>query len=398
MTGTGAATVAAAVQVDEGTGPGVRPRRIGRGRLIALEAVAGAAIAGGALLGAGGWVILAAAVLALALTLGRRDHRWLTELVAARVRRDAATRVLATGSDLAGGLRGAAELGAAAQVAPRLEVTGCTDRNTHPVGVAWDGQGFAAALELDTRTPLRLDLGRLAVYAADDDVPLAGVQLLIEQLGVARTNGNGPVAPAQDPLPGVRLPLMRRAFVAVRYEPIWAPEAARRRGEGGADGARLAVAAALARLRVRLLGHGVSAAPLDADGLARTVRTVGDTAPTGTLHRDCWTTSTTQHHCLGATVATPADWTALLQAAAQSPAERTVVSVAVELDGPSTRTRAAVRVISTDHTRARHARQLLLDTGLTGPLPGAQGAGVLATLPLGGGPRPLTGAIGWTPR
>ncbi|WP_426512662.1 type VII secretion protein EccE [Dactylosporangium sp. McL0621] len=398
---------------------GARPRRsggrlrIGRGRLLALEAAVGAAVAGGALLGVGGWTLVGVAVVVLAVALARRDRRWLTDLLAARVRRDAAASVLAAARPAAAPpvagltapppvaapvLGGPAQLGAAARIAPRLEVAECTDRNGHPLGVAWDGQGFAAALELDTRTPVRVDLGRLAAFAADDDVPLAGVQVLIEQLGVARTNGNGAVPQARDPWPGAGIPLMRRAWVSVRYEPIWAPEAARRRGGGGADGARLAVAAALARLRVRLLGQGVSTVPMDAPSLARTLRGVGDPAPDGAVRRDAWVTGGGHHHCLGAAVASPADWLALLDAVARGPANRAVLSLAVELDGPAARTRAALRVVGADPADARQARQRLLDAGLATPLPGAQAAGVLATLPLGGGPRPLTGAIGWTSR
>ncbi|WP_433220642.1 type VII secretion protein EccE [Dactylosporangium sp. CS-047395] len=380
-----------------------RRLRIGRGRLIALEAAVGAALAGAALLGVGGWTILGVAVVVLLVALLRRDRRWLTEVLAARVRRDATTGVLAAGrpvpaTDTPGVLTGAEALGAAAEVAPHLEVVECTDRNGYPLGVAWDGQGFAAAVELDTRRPLRLDLGRLAASAADDDIPLAGVQLLIEQVGVARMNGHGAVPHARDPWPGADLPLMRRAWVVVRYEPIWAPDAARRRGEGGADGARLAVAAALARLRVRLLGRDLAAAPLDAASLAAVIRTVGDPGPRGELDRDCWATSTAHHHTLGATIGSPADWLALLDAAARTTADRAVISLTVELDGPSTRTRAAVRLVAADKVVAQQASQRLQASALTSPLTGAQTAGLLATLPLGGGPRPLTGAIGWVAR
>ncbi|GLL08058.1 type VII secretion protein EccE [Dactylosporangium matsuzakiense] len=377
----------------------VRPRaggrrtRIGRGRLLAVEAAVGAAIAGDALVGVAGYVLLGVAAAVLAVALARRDGRWVTDLLAARFRVSA----LPSPAPAPPAPRTAGDLGAVAVIAPRLEVVECTDRNADPIGVAWDGQGFAAAVELGTQTPLRLDLGRLAAYAAGDDVPLAGIQLLVEQLGGARANGNGP-GPSRDPWPGADVPLMRRAFLALRYEPIWAPDAARSRGEGGSDGARRAVAAALARLRVRLLAHGLAATPLDAAALIHTLRTVGDPAPKAILHRDGWTAGASEHRCLGATIASAADWQQLLRTAAHSPAERAVLSLAVELDGTSTRTRSAVRLISTDQARVRDARQQVLDTGLAVPLPGAQAAGVLATLPLGGGPRPLTGAIGWTPR
>jgi type VII secretion protein EccE len=183
--------------------------------------------------------------------------------------------------------------------------------------------------------------------------------------------------------------------VALRYEPIWAPQAARRRGEGGAAGARLALAVALARLRVRLLSRGVAATPLDAAALSRTLRNVGDPDRAARLRRDSWATGGRLHHCLSAEVRSTADWSALLAAAAASPADRAVISVAADLDGRATRTRGAIRLVATNVATAAEARNQLLATGLARPLPGAQAAGVLATLPLGGGPRPLAGAIGW---
>jgi type VII secretion protein EccE len=361
-----------------------RQPRISRGRLVAVEAAAGAVFGGAVLRGAIGWTVVGAGALALLLAVARRHGRWLTDLLATRLRRPVAP---ATGSPV---------LGAVASVAPRLAVAECTDRNGYPLGVAWDGQGFAAAVELDTATALRLDLGALAARAAADDVRLAGVQVLVEQIRVPALEAAGfaPTAIYRR-LAAPGLPLVRRVWVALRYEPIWAPEAAERRGEGGADGARLAVAAALARLRVQLLGLGMSATPLGAAALTRTLRAVGDPGATGELRRDCWTTPAATHHCLAATVGSAADWAALLGAAAAGLADRTVVSVAADLDGRATRTRAAVRLVTTNPAAAAQARQDLLATGLVHPLPGQQAAGVLATLPLGGGPRPLASAIGW---
>ncbi|MFB9239672.1 type VII secretion protein EccE [Plantactinospora siamensis] len=415
-----------AAQVYGASPVGSSPRRgsrlrIDRSRLIAVEAVAGLAIVGGTLGGAVGWSMIFVAALVLLLTLGRRDGRWLTELMAARLRGGTATNAVVAAppepttkprgaADQPGGAAnrpdgtagevrsGTAEFGAVAEIVPQLMVTECSSRNGDPVGVAWDGQGFAAALELDSNTRFRLDLGRLVASAATDDVPLASVQLLIEQLAMTRMPGSGVVRSAGDPWPGVDLPLLRRAWIAVRYEPSWAPEAAMRRGEGGADGARLAVAASLARLRVRILEQGPTATPLDAAGLTRTIRTVGDPATTGTLHREHWTPSPARHHCLGATVGSPADWLTLLRAVSRSPAERTVLSLSIELNAAATRSRAAIRLVGSDHAAVRQAQDRLLATGLASPLLGAQAAGVLATLPLGGGPRPSTGAIGWMSR
>jgi type VII secretion protein EccE len=347
------------------------------------------AAAGGAILrDPAGWAVVAAGTLAFIVAIARRRGRWLTDLIAARARRTPIVGVASTGNDL----------GALSVVAPQLSVAECTDRNGYPLGVGWDGQGFAAAMELDAAGPLRLDLGALAAQAATDDVQLAGIQVLVEQVRVPPLESSG-FAPTTvyRRLAAAEIPLVRRVWVAVRYEPVWAPDAAERRGEGGADGARLAVAAALARLRVRLLSTGLSATPLDAGALTRALRAVGDSGPTAEVRRDSWATRGGVHQCLAAAVASTSDWAALLAAAAASRADRTVVSLAVDLDGRSTRTRAAVRIVTSTPAAASQARQQLLATNLVHPLPGEQAAGVLATLPLGGGPRSLVSAIGWTP-
>jgi type VII secretion protein EccE len=359
--------------------------RVSRGRLVAVEAAAGAAFGGAVLRGPIGWPVLAAAGLALLLAVARRNGRWLTEGLAAGSRRTAGAAEGAAGADL----------GAVAGVVARLTVDECTDRNGYPLGIAWDGQGLAAAVELDAGTSLRIDLGALAAHAAADDVRLAGVQLLVEQVRVPALEAAGFAPTAVYRTLAAELPLVRRVWVALRYEPIWAPEAARRRGDGGADGARLALAAALARMRVRLLGRGMSATPLDAAALTRVLRGVGDPGLTRELRKDSWVTSAGVHQCLGARLASAADWTRLLGAAAASPADRTVLSLAADLDGRLTRTRSAVRLVTTDAATAVRARQQLMATGLVRPLRGEQAAGVLATLPLGGGPRPLASAIGW---
>src|SRR5262249_23648331 len=160
------------------------------------------------------------------------------------------------------------------------------------------------------------------------------------------------------------------------------------------DGARLALAAALARLRVLLLSRGMAASPLDGPALARALRAVGDPSPAGQLRRGSWVTAAGGHPCLAGGRASPPDLTRVAAAAAARRADRTVVSVAVELDGRVPRTRGAVRLVAADTAAAGQARQELLASGLAHPLPGAQAAGVLATVPLGGGPRPLASAIG----
>jgi type VII secretion protein EccE len=374
--------------VARSTGRGTGQRvRFGRGRLVAVEASAAAVFGGAVLRGPAGWTVVVLGVLALTLAIARRRGRWLTDLIAARARRTPVAA--ATGSTNT-------DLGALTVVAPALTVGECTDRNGYPLGVTWDGQGFSAAVELDAAGPLRIDLGALAAHAATDDVQLAGVQVLVEQVRVPplEASGFGPTAIYRR-LAAAEIPLARRVWVALRYEPVWAPDAAERRGEGGADGARLAVAAALARLRVRLLSTGLSATPLDAAAMTRALRAVGDAGPTSELRRDSWATRGGVHQCLAAAVASAADWGSLLAVAAASRADRTVVSLAVDLDGRATRTRAAIRLVTSSPATAAQARQQVLTSALVRPLPGEQAAGVLATLPLGGGPRPLASAIGW---
>src|SRR5262249_61065160 len=130
-------------------GPGSRGRwvRLSRARLVAVEAAAGAAVGGAVLRGPLGWTVLVLAGPALLVAVTRRDGRWLTDLLAARLRSTAASVVAVAEPDSAGpgpgwpAARRACGLGAVRRVAPRLAVAECTDRNGYPLGVAWDGQG-----------------------------------------------------------------------------------------------------------------------------------------------------------------------------------------------------------------------------------------------------------------
>lgn len=359
--------------------------RLGRGRLVAVEAALGAAVGGVAVGGAVGWPVAACGGLALCTTLARSRGQWLTDRVHGWPRPVPA----APGST--GGM------GALTQVAPRLGVAECADRNGAPLGVAWDGQGFAAAVELDATMPLRIDLAALARQVAQDDAEVASVQLLVEQVRVPPLDAQGfePTASYRWQAPA-DLVLVHRVWMALRHEPIWAPHAAARRGAGGADGARLALGAALARLRVFLTGRGLSALPLDAAAMTQVLRTVGDPSAAGQVRDDAWVTPAATHHCLGAAVGSGEDWTGLLSAAAASPAERSVVSVAADVR--RVRTSAAVRLVAANPAAAGRARAALLSHATVRPLTGDQAAGVLATLPLGGGARPLHDAIGWSAR
>ncbi|MGQ0774722.1 MAG: type VII secretion protein EccE [Pseudonocardiales bacterium] len=349
--------------------------RFGRARFVAAEVGVGGLVSGFLIGGAFAPVLVTIGAAALLLGFARWDGAWLTDHLTAMLRRSGASgdRLMVGGSKAAVG-----ECGALTHVIPGLHVVQRVTRNGPALGIAGDGQGFAAVVELRESGALRVDLAQLASHVADDPAELAGVQVLVEQFAALPTTGR---------------PLARRTFVVLRHEPMWAPEAVQRRG-GGADGARAALVAAVARLRLRLSDAGVGTTTLGRDEFLALLRTLGDPSPTAELSRDAWVTPAGAHCCLAASVSSSEDWSRLLHAAGAGPADRSVVSVAVDLDGRVTQTRSAVRVVATDHRRAAEARSLLLDTGLTVALSLEQATGVVATLPLGGGARPLASAIG----
>lgn len=277
------------------------------------------------------------------------------------------------------------------EVLPDLHVVEVTGRGVAPLGVIGDGQGFAAVLELEIAGNLRLDVATLAAQVAADPAELAGFQVLIEQFPLPPldvTERFGPTMVYRR-LPTSAVPVLRRVWLVLRHEPLWAPEATERRG-GGAAGARTALVAAAARLRVHLMDNGFQVHLLGLAAATELLGAVGDSSHHGRFHPDAWLTQAGAHCCLAVT----GDWSKLLMTAASIGADRCVVSVTVELDGHSAQTRSVLRLFATDHGAAANARAALIATGLVEPLTDNQAAGVVATLPLGGGARDLTSAIG----
>ncbi|MFC0108304.1 type VII secretion protein EccE [Kibdelosporangium aridum] len=291
-----------------------------RGRIVAIEAGIGVMVAGAVLRNPIGWTLLGLGVAVLVLALLKVDKRVIAWL-------------------------GREEPASAPQV------INSANRNGPAVGVVGDGQGFAASLEIDTGAPVRLQLADLASFVADDPSELAGAQVLIEQF-------RG---------------LSRRVWIVLRHEPMWAQTAVEERG-GGAEGARAALAAAIARLQVRLSDQNLPAAPLSSVELSTMFASVGDLKSSGASY--C---------CLTANVS---DWQRILQATAASSADISYVSVRV--DGPPSE--VAIRLVAADHRRVATARQEVLASGVA--MDAEQREGLVATLPFGGGARSLVGAIG----
>lgn len=406
------------------------------GRLVAVEAALGAIAGGIAVRGAFGWSSVACGGITLAAALARHRGRWYTDGLGSRARRAAAASVPPAPDPAQAGYGATTfgAVGAAATLAPRLRVAEHTDRNGFPLGVVWDGQGFAAAVELDTTTHLTLDLAALVSHAAADDADLTAMQVLVEQVAVPPLESLG-FAPTMTyrQLAATQSPLLRRVWVVLRHEPLFTASTATRPDPAGAAGthgqanagapadpdgtgnlagvrggnpqqagldeadrARRRLAAALARLRVYLAGHGLSATPLGAAALVEVLRGLSDANPGGELRDDRWLTSAATHRCLRTTVNSAREWNRLLAAAAAGPADRSIVSYSADLDRGAIRTHSVLRLVTANQTASDNAVRSVVSAGLGRVLRGEQAIGVLATLPLGGGARPLRRAVGWS--
>lgn len=359
-----------------------RPGRIGRARWIAAEAALGTVAAGLAVTGPLRIALVAVGVLVLLSTFLFWKGKWATEHWAARLRGPARQQ--------RGPIAGPG-FGVVRDVVPDLHVVEVTGRGAPPLGVIGDGQGFAAVLELEVTGSLRFNLAALAAQVAADPAEPAGFQVLIEQFSLPPLDVTEHFEPTMvyRRLPTSAVPVVRRVWVVLRHEPLWAPHATERRG-GGAAGARTALVAAAARLRVHLIDSGFQVHMLGLAAATELLSTVGDPSQLGRFHPDAWITQAGAHCCLAVT----GDWSKTLMTAASLAADRCVVSVNVELEGHSSQTRTALRLFAADHNAAAAARAELIGAGLAQPLPNNQAAGVVATLPLGGGARDLTSAIG----
>jgi type VII ESX secretion system EccE translocon-like protein len=370
----------------------------GRGRLVALETVLGVAACAVAVTGPWRYVLAGAAFTILAGALSRRGGGWADQRLLARLRRDAlAPAPAAAGADDGSGL------GVAHTLLPALDIAEVPYRNgpergVMNLGVMADGRGYAAIIELPGGVLPELPAGIVASWLDEDPARPAAAQLLVEQIGLPPWDlhaGYRPTA-AYRQLPTGGRPIVVRSWLALRYEPFAAPEAAERRG-GGAAGARAAAAAALARLRARLAAAGVPSVPLGAAGVRDLLRQLGDASGEGRVLAGSWAGAAT--HCVvTAEIGGQAAWSRLLGALGGCTADRVVTAATIDRDGQpgsGIRVRTAVRVVSTLAQHAADQCDRLLRSGAVGPPVADQAAGLLATLPVAYPSRPLADVTGF---
>ncbi|UCM89402.1 type VII secretion protein EccE [Streptomyces marincola] len=368
--------------------------RLGRGRLVALQAALGCLLAGAAYHDSGPWgyAVAAAGALLAACALLRRRGGWADQRLLERVRH----RSLAAPPHAAPPRDAADDLGVAHAVLPALDVSEVADRNGYDLGVLADGRGFAAVVEFPGGAVPSVPAGPVAQWLADDPAGPAAAQLVVEQFGVPPWDFHYRYQPTicYRQLPAGGRPVAVRSWLVVRHEPLEAPEAADRRG-GGAAGARAAVAAATARLRARLAAAGVPTTPLNAEALRDLLRQTGDTAGEGKALAGSWAGAAATHCTLTARVAGQADWARLLGGLAACTADRVVTAATLTREGTGLRVQAAVRVVSTLAQHAASERDRLVRSGLVGPPAADQAAGLLATLPVAHPSRSLVEAAGF---
>jgi hypothetical protein len=226
----------------------------------------------------------------------------------------------------------------------------------------------------------------------DDPARPAAVQLLIEQrrtTGVAPDPEFGPSRTYRE-LPAGGIPLWNRVLVVIRHEPAWAPETVASRG-GGATGARNALAAVAARTIAAAGRRGIQLRPAGPAEVAALLRDVGDPGPWCETREETWATSTASHGVVSVTVSDDAAITRVLRYAAWLGVDRSVLSVTANAIDHTLS--AALRVVATDGELVEQATAALVRDGHATPLAGEQSAGVVATLPLGGGARSLADLV-----
>lgn len=283
------------------------------------------------------------------------------------------------------------DLGAASRLLPGLHVAEVATRTGSPIGVVGDGHGFAVVLAATLPPGRTFELADV-VRILDDPARPAAVQLLVEQ---RRTTGR-PVDPDFGPsrtymeLPAGGIPLWNRVLLVIRHEPAWTPEAVASRG-GGATGARNALAAITARAVADAARRGMPLRPAGPAEVAALLREVGDPGPSCETHEESWSTSTACHGVVSVPLGDQESVARVLRYAAWLDVDRSVLSVTANAIDHTLS--AALRVVSTDIELVEEAVAALArdEQGLA--LPGQQSAGVVATLPLGGGARSLADLV-----
>jgi type VII secretion protein EccE len=395
------------VSADPGFQP--RPGRIGSlplVRLILLEAAAAFAATPFllhkpmAIAGTG-----PAALLCVIGAAGGTRGRWIgaTRLVHADFKERQEQRRPASGDSALAPLR---------ETFPALRTATVATRGGEPVGVIGDGTFLTAVIQLDSRgEPLReqrqahpLPVGAVAAALADDQVPVASVQLITHTRPAP-----APHLPRQSLSArsyqsiGGNVPAQRTTWAAVRLDPEQAQGAVQARG-GGTVGAQRALLTAVQRVASQIEGAGFEATILSEPELISALGTacnVMQTAvnPAAAAHRR---TEETRRHwrCDNSWHATywldkPPTFTDrtspdFFAAVGALPALST--SVAVNLargNGGSVAFSCFVRITAGSETQLTESGKVLeqragqAGAGLT-RLDGEQLPGLVATVPLGG--------------
>jgi type VII secretion protein EccE len=178
------------------------------------------------------------------------------------------------------------------QLLHRLSVDTVSLRGGRQFGVCFDGSGWAAVLALEPDPAVlaspgsarQVGLSRLACLLTIDDIRLSCAQLLVHTAPAPA----GWLDPAFLPVTSYRRirPLavagMRRTWVVLRLDPAAGQDAIEARG-GGVQGAHRALKRAVSRSVELLETDGVTARPLDDEGVrsALTLNLLGSASPAG---------------------------------------------------------------------------------------------------------------------
>ena len=287
-----------------------------------------------------------------------------------------------------------------------LVVAGSTDHEQKPIGLAWHGGTWTAAVLVDPLPAMVSPVG------AHTDVPLSALAGCLQDRGVVLDGiqvvwhcypGSSTLPPDSPalaayhevlgPLPAVA---RRSTWVAVRLDPRRCPAAVRERG-GGVPGAHRALLGAVSRVRGALDTAGLNSRVLDTDELLRAALScaeltgaAGRDQPVGL--REHWrgvTTAGTGHssYAISGWQGSPGGLDALTSVRALSTTVALVLSPGTE-DG-SVGLRGLVRLSARSPGELGSAEAVLRErassSGVTlTPLHGQQAAALACTLPVGG--------------
>ena len=366
----------------------LRMRRPRRATVVFVEAVLAVAAAAVAVQSVSGYVVAGAALVIGVAGLVRRRGRGLVDVLRDRFRDPVLARQPAaapTGPDA----------GIAGSLLPGLHLAEVATRSGPGIAVVGDGQGFAVLLVAEVGSAHRWTFGELVRVLTDDPARPAAAQLLVEQCGPGRDDPDFAPSRTYRALPVAGIPLWNRVLLVIRHEPTWAPEPVATRG-GGAIGARNALVAVAARVVAAAAREGTRLRPAGLDEAAALLRELGDPAPAAEVGPEAIITQHGCHRTLSVPLQGEDALGEALRAAAELDVDRSVLSLTANAIDHSAC--AAVRLVAAEGERPAADRlaaaaDRLTSDGIATPLPDAQDAGMIATLPLGGGARSLADLV-----